>query len=93
MSEQDNRSISRRKVVGVAGAGIMAAASKASAATQGNAGMAAVPLKDPKPAYPKPPFKRQSQPWPGLASKMEPRARSRRDKAIAAPAGSPGARP
>ncbi len=22
--------------------------------------------------YPKPPFKKQSQPWPGLASKMEP---------------------
>jgi hypothetical protein len=23
--------------------------------------------------YPKPPFKRQSQPWPGLARKMDPR--------------------
>src|SRR5579862_7746486 len=23
--------------------------------------------------YPKPPFKRQQQPWPGLACKMEPR--------------------
>ena len=27
---------------------------------------------DPKSKYPKPPFKRQSQPWPGLAGKMEP---------------------
>ncbi|MGE5214941.1 MAG: SDR family oxidoreductase [Nitrospirota bacterium] len=30
-------------------------------------------LEDPKAKYPKPPFKEQSQPWPGLASKMEPR--------------------
>src|SRR5438067_3567955 len=30
-------------------------------------------LEDPKNKYPKPPFKEQSQPWPGLASKMEPR--------------------
>jgi NAD(P)-dependent dehydrogenase (short-subunit alcohol dehydrogenase family) len=30
-------------------------------------------LEDPKTKYPKPPFKEQSQPWPGLASKMEPR--------------------
>lgn len=31
------------------------------------------PLQDPRAQYPKPPFKEQSQPWPGLASKMEPR--------------------
>ena len=30
-------------------------------------------LQDPKTKYPKPPFKEQSQPWPGLVSKMEPR--------------------
>jgi NAD(P)-dependent dehydrogenase (short-subunit alcohol dehydrogenase family) len=30
-------------------------------------------LTDPTTRYPKPPFKKQSQPWPGLASKMEPR--------------------
>src|SRR3954463_674849 len=30
-------------------------------------------LEDPTGKYPKPPFKNQSQPWPGLASKMEPR--------------------
>jgi NAD(P)-dependent dehydrogenase (short-subunit alcohol dehydrogenase family) len=33
----------------------------------------AAPLVDPRTRYPKPPFKRQSQPWPGLAGKMEPR--------------------
>jgi NAD(P)-dependent dehydrogenase (short-subunit alcohol dehydrogenase family) len=34
--------------------------------------MANQPLRDPTVAYPKPPHKKQSQPWPGLASKMEP---------------------
>ena len=29
-------------------------------------------LEDPKNKYAKPPFKEQSQPWPGLASKMDP---------------------
>src|SRR6204780_755246 len=30
-------------------------------------------LQNPGDKYPKPPFKKQSQPWPGLASKMDPR--------------------
>lgn len=34
--------------------------------------MAAQKLTDPVSRYPKPPFKKQSQPWPGLAGKMEP---------------------
>ena len=29
--------------------------------------------ENPVDRYPKPPFKRQSQPWPGLAGQMEPR--------------------
>ncbi|UYO51456.1 SDR family oxidoreductase [Rhodopseudomonas palustris] len=33
----------------------------------------ATPLQDPTSKYPTPPFERQSQPWPGLASKMNPR--------------------
>lgn len=33
---------------------------------------AAPQLQDPTEKYPKPPFKKQSQPWPGLASKMDP---------------------
>lgn len=35
--------------------------------------MAEHALIDPVSRYPKPPFKKQSQPWPGLANKMEPR--------------------
>jgi NAD(P)-dependent dehydrogenase (short-subunit alcohol dehydrogenase family) len=30
------------------------------------------PLENPNDKYPKPPFKKQPQPWPGLASRMEP---------------------
>jgi NAD(P)-dependent dehydrogenase (short-subunit alcohol dehydrogenase family) len=32
-----------------------------------------LPLKNPVLEYPRPPYKRQTQPWPGLASEMEPR--------------------
>jgi NAD(P)-dependent dehydrogenase (short-subunit alcohol dehydrogenase family) len=35
--------------------------------------MPAPMLDDPTKRYPKPPYKRQSQPWPGLAGKMDPR--------------------
>src|SRR5205085_5034479 len=35
--------------------------------------MASAALENPTSKFPKPPFKRQMQPWPGLASKMEPR--------------------
>ncbi|WP_420138436.1 SDR family oxidoreductase [Sphingomonas sp.] len=34
---------------------------------------ATAPLIDPVNKFPKPPFQRQTQPWPGLASKMDPR--------------------
>ena len=34
--------------------------------------MAARDLNDPRDKYPKPPYKKQSQPWPGLAGKMDP---------------------
>jgi NAD(P)-dependent dehydrogenase (short-subunit alcohol dehydrogenase family) len=36
-------------------------------------GQTAVPLENPVTKYPKPPFEKQSQPWPGLAGKMNPR--------------------
>src|SRR5690242_10563748 len=35
--------------------------------------MADTALENPNSKFPKPPFKRQTQPWPGLAGKMEPR--------------------
>ncbi|OLP56967.1 NAD(P)-dependent oxidoreductase [Rhizobium rhizosphaerae] len=48
-----------------------AAAQEPAAGTGATSGGAA--LRDPRTAYPKPPFPSQSQPFPGLASKMEPR--------------------
>jgi hypothetical protein len=58
-------------MIGAAGASL-AATSLASAATKGNENMREQRLADPTNLYPKPPFKRQSQPWPGLAGKMDP---------------------
>jgi NAD(P)-dependent dehydrogenase (short-subunit alcohol dehydrogenase family) len=64
--------ISRRTVVGAAGlAAAGVAASVAPATAQGNALMSQP--ENPVDRYPKPPFKRQSQPWPGLAAQMDPR--------------------
>src|SRR5881392_2747140 len=39
---------------------------------KGNVPMSSRELENPADKYPKPPFKKQSQPWPGLSSKMEP---------------------
>ncbi|MFT3940765.1 SDR family oxidoreductase [Rhodopseudomonas sp.] len=67
--------ISRRGVVGGAGAGMLGVAAAAAPAFAKDAQTMtdAAPLQDPSSKYPKPPFERQSQPWPGLASKMNPR--------------------
>jgi NAD(P)-dependent dehydrogenase (short-subunit alcohol dehydrogenase family) len=69
------RTISRRRIISGLGAGLVAAASRSLAATETSSSGFAVQekLQDPVTKYPKPPFKRQLQPWPGLASKMEPR--------------------
>ena len=54
-----------------------AAQSPAAAAAAGGAGPGATrprrALQDPRSAYPRPPFAAQTQPWPGLASQMNPR--------------------
>jgi NAD(P)-dependent dehydrogenase (short-subunit alcohol dehydrogenase family) len=74
MTRHEREAFSRRHVVGAAGAGLLAAASGASAANEkGTELMSPAQLKDPVSAYPRPPFKKQSQPWPGLANKMDPR--------------------
>jgi NAD(P)-dependent dehydrogenase (short-subunit alcohol dehydrogenase family) len=68
--------MSRRKVLGGIGAGLAAVAVSPAFAAQGLSGTEyslAPALADPTTKYPKPPFKSQSQPWPGLVSKMDPR--------------------
>jgi NAD(P)-dependent dehydrogenase (short-subunit alcohol dehydrogenase family) len=75
MDSNDGRTVSRRGIVGGAGIGLAAAAAAVTPAlaggTSGPAG--SQPLVDPTTKYPRPPFERQSQPWPGLASEMDPR--------------------
>jgi NAD(P)-dependent dehydrogenase (short-subunit alcohol dehydrogenase family) len=64
----------RRKVIGGIGAGLVTLAVPVmGAAENGKARPSYLKLEDPLSKYPKPPFKSQSQPWPGLAGKMEPR--------------------
>jgi NAD(P)-dependent dehydrogenase (short-subunit alcohol dehydrogenase family) len=75
MTSNEKFPVSRRFVVhGVSVA--LAAASLPSATRgeqpQGKESMAEQTLIDPTSRYPKPPFKRQTQPWPGLASQMDP---------------------
>lgn len=70
--EQSN--ISRRRVIaGLGAAGIAALTVRPTFAAQQDKNMTPGKLVDPRTKYPKPPFKGQEQPWPGLASKMEPR--------------------
>ncbi len=65
--------LSRRQIVGAVGSGLaVAAAAPASAQAQTQAAPASAPT-NPTSKYPKPPFKRQSQPWPGLAGRMDPK--------------------
>jgi hypothetical protein len=75
----DDHDPSRRLLMGGMASGVAAAlaagpALAQSAAPVSGGGTAAQPLVDPTTKYPKPPFPRQEQPWPGLASRMDPRA-------------------
>ena len=68
--------MSRRKALSGLGMSLaaMAVAPVISARASGNGTDAELPkLQDPTTKYPKPPFKGQSQPWPGLAGKMDPK--------------------
>ncbi len=76
----ESSAVSRRQFMGGLGVGIAAAAvspalAKESATMSNDARYAATvqPLEDPAGKYPKPPFPSQSQEWPGLAGKMDPR--------------------
>ncbi len=69
---EENR-MSRRRVIGGLGVGFAAmAAPRIFAADPKQDAPMPDKLQDPVSKYPKPPFKGQLQPWPGLASKMEP---------------------
>jgi NAD(P)-dependent dehydrogenase (short-subunit alcohol dehydrogenase family) len=63
---------SRREVVGSLGATLAVAATPGVTEERRSSTLVQA-LQNPKDKYPKPPFPGQSQPWPGLASKMDPR--------------------
>src|SRR5579864_9390370 len=67
----DDVDVSRRAVTGALGVGLTGLAAPSSGTT-GQREAPSVALQDPKSKYPKPPFPEQRQPWPGLASRMQP---------------------
>ena len=73
MATNQGPSMSRRQIVGSAGLGLAAAVATPAAAQNSASMPASKPLQDPTTKYPRPPFKSQSQPWPGLAGQMDPR--------------------
>jgi NAD(P)-dependent dehydrogenase (short-subunit alcohol dehydrogenase family) len=74
----DNHGIStsRRRLMQGASLGMATAVIGTARASQpedrSGASQQALPLRDPRQGYPRPPFEAQSQPWPGLAGKMRP---------------------
>src|SRR4051794_6078533 len=65
--------LSRRKLVGAGLAAAGAAASPGPSIAAGQHQMSAKPLENPADKYPKPPYRKQTQDWPGLAGKMDPK--------------------
>jgi NAD(P)-dependent dehydrogenase (short-subunit alcohol dehydrogenase family) len=73
MSDELGR-FSRRQIVGGLGVGLAAIIEAPAFSQTSSSTLQPVQhMQDPVSKYPKPPFKRQSQPWPGLAGKMEPK--------------------
>src|SRR6201986_1614049 len=71
----ETKKINRRNVLKGLGAGLTAMTVAPSFANENDYNMnnnSPKDLVDPTTKYPKPPFEGQSQPWPGLASKMNP---------------------
>ncbi len=73
MSSNANNIFTRRQIVGGIGAGVAAAAVAPAFAQDTTQTAVAQPLQNPTTKYPRPPYKEQSQPWPGLAGKMDPK--------------------
>jgi hypothetical protein len=81
MSPDERFPYSRRAIVGAGSIGLVAAAAPAFAQsskerplTKQDKASAPEALQDPRTKHPKPPFRRQEQPWLGLASRMDPRS-------------------
>jgi NAD(P)-dependent dehydrogenase (short-subunit alcohol dehydrogenase family) len=74
MSDHQTSIVSRRQAVAMMGMGMaMSATDAQTAATSGSNHQQEPTLQDPSSKYPEPPFRKQTQPWPGLASRMDPK--------------------
>jgi NAD(P)-dependent dehydrogenase (short-subunit alcohol dehydrogenase family) len=73
VTTNSNNDLSRRQIVGSAGVGLAVAAASPAFGDTAQPSGSGEPPEDPTTKYPRPPYKRQSQPWPGLASKMDPK--------------------
>jgi hypothetical protein len=62
--ENKAKGVSRLQVIGALGTGLAAVATSPAPTAQ--------PVENPTTKYPKPPYEFIEQPWPGLASKMQP---------------------
>ncbi|WP_285892329.1 SDR family oxidoreductase [Chitinophaga horti] len=67
----ETNKMNRRKALGTLS--ILAAAPAVAVTSASAASPESKTMEDPQTKYPKPPFQRQQQPWPGLAGKMTPR--------------------
>ena len=73
------KGMSRRRLVGTVGIGVAAIGAAGPALAEGPNQLSGSSrnsqsiMEDPRSKYPKPPFKQQTQPWPGLARNMDPK--------------------
>ena len=72
METRDRALLSRRALTATMAVGAVAAPILPALAQSRARSPAEKRMSDPTTKYPRPPFKKQSQPWPGLASKMDP---------------------
>jgi len=75
MEPQEKSGLTRREALSMVGAGVAASTAGYVRAEAGSANNSrgAPAMEDPREKYPKPPFRPQEQPWPGLARDMDPR--------------------
>jgi hypothetical protein len=75
MGDHETAVVSRRQAVAMVGMGMtMTAATGApTTATPGTNQRQGPALQNPRSKYPQPPFRKQTQPWPGLAGRMDPK--------------------
>jgi NAD(P)-dependent dehydrogenase (short-subunit alcohol dehydrogenase family) len=69
----DPNTLARRAVLGTAAAAAPAVLAQAQQPQAQQASPSPRSAGDPRGEYPRPPFPRQEQPWPGLAARMQPR--------------------